>query len=117
CKDIGARITGSAEAKMAIIWGRQLLESYGFDNVYLQEIKVPHWERGNKESGWMVTQNGTISKLNILALGGSVGTEGLLEGEVILIENVTDLAKTDPEKIKGKIVFFNKPFDQSYIHT
>ena len=27
CKDIGARITGSAEAKMAIEWGKELLES------------------------------------------------------------------------------------------
>ena len=56
CKDIGHRITASAEAKMAIEWGRELLESYDFGNVYLQEIKVPHWERGNKEAGWMIAE-------------------------------------------------------------
>ena len=117
CKDIGARITGSAEAKMAIIWGHNLLESYGFDNVYLQKIKVPHWERGTKEAAWITNSKGEISKLNILALGGSIGTDGLLEGEVVLVQSVTDLAKMKPESIKGKIVFFNQPFDQSYIHT
>lgn len=117
CKDIGARITGSAEAKMAIKWGHDLLESYGFDNVYLQEIKVPHWERGTTEAGWIMNESGKLAKLNILALGGSVGTEGLLEGEVILIETIEDLEKVGKEKIKGKIVFFNEPFDQSQITT
>ena len=56
CKNIGARITGSAEAQMAIVWGKDLLSSYGFDNVYLQEIKVPHWERGTQEAGWIVDE-------------------------------------------------------------
>ncbi|MBI3133793.1 MAG: M28 family peptidase [Bacteroidetes bacterium] len=117
CKDIGARITGSAEAKMAIKWGHDLLESYGFDNVYLQEIKVPHWERGTTEAGWIMNESGKLSKLNILALGGSVGTEGLLEGEIVLVESVSDLEKVGKENIKGKIVFFNKPFDQTQINT
>jgi hypothetical protein len=117
CKDVGARITGSAEAKMAIKWGHDLLSTYGFDNVYLQEIKVPHWERGTTEAGWMLNENKEMSKLNMLALGGSIGTDGLLEGEVILVESVEDLEKVGKEKIKGKIVFFNKPFDQTQINT
>lgn len=117
CKNIGARITGSAQAKMAIVWGRELLESYMFDNVYLQEIKVPHWERGTTEAGWMVAADGAMAKMNILALGGSIGTDGLLEGEVIMLDSVPQIFTTDPAKIKGKIVFFNKPFDQTYITT
>ncbi|MBK7129926.1 MAG: M28 family peptidase [Crocinitomicaceae bacterium] len=117
CKDVGARVTGSAEAKMAIKWGFDLLSSYGFDNVYLQEIKVPHWERGNTEAGWILNEQGDFSKLNILALGGSVGTDGLMEGEVILVESVTDLENFTKDQIKGKIVFFNKPFDQTQIST
>lgn len=117
CKDIGARITGSAEAKMAIQWGHDLLESYGFDNVYLQEIKVPHWERGTTESGWIENESGHVAKLNILALGGSVGTDGLLEGEVVLVDSVGALLHLDKSKLKGKIIFFNEPFDQSQINT
>lgn len=117
CKDIGARITGSAEAKMAIKWGHDLLESYGFDNVYLQEIKVPHWERGTTESGWLIDSKNKIYKLNILALGGSVGTDGLLEGEIVLVDSVGALKNFTTEQIENKIVFFNKPFDQSEIVT
>jgi carboxypeptidase Q len=106
CKDVGARVTGSAEAKMAIKWGFDLLNTYGFDNVYLQEIKVPHWERGTAEAGWLMNESGKLHKLNMLALGGSVGTEGLLEGEIILVDSVPQLAKMDPAQLKGKIVFF-----------
>lgn len=115
CKDIGARITGSAEAKMAIEWGKELLESYEFDHVYLQEIKVPHWERGNTEAGWIINDKDEIFKLNILALGGSVGTSGLIEGEVIKVESIKELESLTPAAVNGKIIFFNRPFDQKMI--
>ena len=68
CKNIGNRITGSAEAEMAVYWGKQLLESYGFDKVFLQEINVPHWERGTKEAAWLVDEQGKFLKINILAI-------------------------------------------------
>jgi len=91
CKDIGARITGSAEAEMAIGWGKQVLDSYGFDKVYLQEIMVPHWERGTTEAAWIVNEKGEVIKLDVLALGGSVGTDGLMQGEVVEVEHLNDL--------------------------
>ena len=36
CKDIGARLTGSAGAEMAVYWGENKMKAYGFDKVYLQ---------------------------------------------------------------------------------
>jgi len=117
CKDIGARISGSAEAEMAVIWGKDLLESYGFDKVYLQEIKVPHWERGTTEAAWVINENNDILKLDILALGSSIATNGLIEGEVVEVENLKDLQSRSKTEIEGKIVFLNKPFDQSHIET
>ncbi len=117
CKDVGARVTGSAEADMAVVWGRELLESYKFSNVYLQEIKVPHWERGTAEAGWMINSAGKMHKFNILALGGSEGTNGLLEGDVLQVQSIEDLELLDDRLVNGKIVFFNRPFDQKYINT
>lgn len=117
CKDIGARITGSAEAKMAIVWGEKLLNSYGFDKVYLQDIEVPHWERGTKEAAWMINESGEMEKLHVIALGGSVSTNGLIEGEVIAVESIEELEALGEEKVKGKIVFFNRAFDQKLIQT
>lgn len=117
CKGIGARITGSAEAEMAVKWGEKLLNSYGFDRVFLQEIKVPHWERGTKEAGWLVNAKGDTYKLDVLALGGSVNTSGLMEGEVIEVYDVEALKKLSENEVSGKIVFLSKPFDQKLIST
>ncbi|MBD3638879.1 MAG: M20/M25/M40 family metallo-hydrolase [Crocinitomicaceae bacterium] len=117
CKDVGARITGSAEAKMAVKWGKKVLESYEFDKVYLQEIEVPHWERGTTESCWIENEQGDVAKMHVLALGGSVGTNGLMEGEVVMVNSIEEMNELGKEEIKGKIVFFNKAFDQKLLQT
>ncbi|MGB0934010.1 MAG: M20/M25/M40 family metallo-hydrolase [Lishizhenia sp.] len=117
CKDIGARLTGSAEAEMAVYWAKEKLESYGFDKVYLQPIEVPHWERGNKEVAWYKEKSGKLNKLNILALGGSVGTNGKMAGEIVYFNSLEALKEAKRKSVEGKIVFINKPFDQRLIRT
>ena len=117
CKDIGARITGSAEAQMAVEWSEAKMQNYGFDKVYLQEITVPHWERGTKEAGWVRSKDGSLTKLNLLALGGSIGTSGLLEGELITFPSLNALKDASEKEVKGKIVFINQPMDEQQIIT
>jgi hypothetical protein len=117
CKDIGARLSGSAEAQMAIEWSKLKMESYGFDKVYLQEIKVPHWERGTKESAWIREKNGKLTSLNLLALGGSIGTNGILEGEIVEFTHLDELKKAKRSDVEGKIVFLNQPMDEQQINT
>jgi len=117
CKDIGARITGSAEAEMAVFWGKQKMEEYGFDKVYLQEIEVPHWERGTKEVGWIKNKYNSLTKVNLLALGGSIGTEGLIEGELIEFATLDELKLAKRKDVEGKIVFINQPMDPNHIET
>lgn len=117
CKNIGARLSGSAEAEMAVQWGKKLLESYGFDRVYLQEIKVPHWERGTKEAAWVVDEQGHFMKLKVLALGGSVTTDGLLEADLLPVRSLDDLKTMKREEVEGKIVYLGQPFDQKYLST
>jgi hypothetical protein len=117
CKDVGARLTGSASAEMAIHWGVQQLEGYDFDTVYKQEIQVPHWERGTTEQGWFKTPEGNLNKVNLLALGGSIGTKGVLEGEVIMFKDRDALLKADRSVVEGKIVFIAQPMNQKMINT
>lgn len=117
CKDIGARLSGSAEAEMAVQWGKLRMENYGFDKVYLQEIKVPHWERGTKEVGWIRFENGELLKVNMLALGGSIGTDGVLSGEIVEFSSLDELKKSSEDSVKGKIVFLNQPMDEQQINT
>ncbi len=117
CKDVGARLSGSAAAEMAVYWSEAKMKSYGFDKVYLQEIKVPHWERGTKENAYFKDSKGTLRKVKVLALGGSIGTNGVLEAEIIEFNSLENLKKADPIKVKGKIVFLNQPMDAAQIAT
>lgn len=117
CKDVGARLSGSSEAQMAVEWSKAKLENYQFDKVYLQEIKVPHWERGTKESGWIKTKKNTLIKVNLLALGGSIGTNGILKGEIVEFQHLNDLKKAKRSTVEGKIVFLNQAMDEQQINT
>lgn len=118
CKDVGARLTGSAEAEMAVQWGLNKLLSYDFDEVMLQEVQVPHWERGTKESGWYSFDGeNKLHKVNMLALGGSIATDEVLRREIIMFETRKDLQDAKKEDVEGKIVFINQPMDQKMINT
>ncbi|TXI85022.1 MAG: peptidase M28 family protein [Crocinitomicaceae bacterium] len=116
CKDVGARLSGSSQAEMAVEWGKARLEAYGFDTVYLQEIKVPHWERGTKESAW-IKSNKELIPVKILALGGSVSTQGTRKAELVVFKNLDALRAANKSQVAGKIVFINQPMDEKMINT
>ncbi len=117
CKEIGARLSGSAEADMAVQWGERIMRQYNFDKVYLQEVMVPHWERGTTEAGWYETADGQLHKVNLLALGGSIGTNGLMKAELVMFDHLDELKNAKEEQVKGKIVFINQPMDEKQINT
>jgi carboxypeptidase Q len=117
CKNVGPRLSGSAQAQMAVEWSEQKMKSYGFDKVYLQEIQVPHWQRGTKESGWFKSLDQKLEKVALLALGGSIATNGLLRGKVVMFSSLEALKNADPKLVKDKIVFLNQPMDASMIQT
>lgn len=117
CKNIGQRISGSPSAQKAVEWGKKLMESYGFDHVFLQQIMVPHWVRGAKEQGEIIA-GGERIPVAIAALGMSVGTPaGGITAGVIEVQSLKQLDTLGTAAIKGKIVFFNRPFDQRFIQT
>ena len=115
-KDIGQRLSGSEGAAKAVLWSKEIMEGYGFDSVFLQEVMVPHWERGAYEECFYYEGNKKIN-LSILGAGGTVSTpfEGVTAegGEVKSLEEVDVLGR---EGVEGKIVFYNKAFNQRYIN-
>jgi carboxypeptidase Q len=117
CKNIGPRLSGSANAQKAVDWGKKLMESYGFDHVFLQEIMVPHWIRGEKEQAQIIDGNKHIP-VAICALGMSAATpkEGIT-ANIIEVHSLKELDTLGEAGIKGKIVFFNRPFDPRYVET
>ena len=116
CKEIGNRLSGSPGAAAAVEWTKQLMESYGFDTVYLQPVMVPHWERGGKDVVRVVNskKHGSV-ELTSLALGNTNGTgpNGLL-GQVIEVKSLAALQGMGTQ-VKGKIVFFNGPMDPTKV--
>lgn len=111
CKKIGPRLSGSQNAQKAVDWTKKIMEDYGFDRVYLQELMVPHWERGAKESAYILEGKSKIP-VRIAALGGSIATaEQGLTAPIIEVMNFQELRSLGESGVKGKIVFFNRPFD------
>lgn len=115
CKQIGPRLSGSANAARSVEWGKTKMELYGFDKVWLMPVMVPKWERGSDEEGF-VYSNEEVTRLHIAALGGSVGTNGILKAEVIEAKSIEHL-KTLGNLVKGKIVFLNEAMDPARINT
>ena len=117
CKDIGARLSGSAEAEMAVEWSKKLFDSYGFDKVYLQPVMVPYWKRGTTEAGWIRTSDKVLHKVNLLALGGSIATDGTMEADVVEFKHLDELKKATRKQVENKIVFLNQPMNEQDIVT
>jgi carboxypeptidase Q len=117
CKSIGPRLSGSANAQKAVEWGKKLMESYGFDKVFLQEVMVPHWVRGEKEQAKIIDGKKEIA-VPICALGMSVATpKNGITADIIEVQSLAELKTLGASAIKGKIVFFNRPFDPRFIET
>jgi hypothetical protein len=119
-KQVGSRLSGSAGMYKAEQWGVKTMKEAGAGNAWLQQCMVPHWERGGKDEAFVSTtdQKGKSKKrsLDVLALGNSVGTGKPLTKEVVEVKNFADLeAKKD--EVKGKVVFYNYPFNNTFIHT
>jgi Zn-dependent M28 family amino/carboxypeptidase len=115
---IGARVSGSPQAAAAVQWGKRTLESKGFANVHLETVMVPHWVRGKGERAMLISPNKARKvPLSILALGGSPATPtGGITAEVIEVHSL-DEVKELGEKVKGKIVFYNRPMNPTFPST
>jgi carboxypeptidase Q len=113
-KTVGARLSGSAGYYKAEAWGQQCLQDAGADKVWLQDCLVPHWVRGGKDTASWSGPAGS-GTLDILALGNSIGTGAKgLEAPVILIHSFDELEQRKDE-VKGKIVFYNYPFNAKFV--
>lgn len=115
---IGGRLSGSIQAQRAVNYTKQQLDSIGLDNVWLQPVMVPKWVRGTPEFAYFETSPGVTTNIPIVALGGSVPTPPTgVKSELIEVRAIEELAELGEEKIKGKIVFYNRPMDPTQINT
>jgi len=115
---VGARLSGSRQAELAVQWGKETMDQSGLENVRLQPVTVPHWERGEREEAMIVLP--AMLKpmsLRVLALGGSIATpEQGIEGDLIEVKSL-DEARALGDKARGKIIFYNRPMDLTRLNT
>ncbi|MDP3313149.1 MAG: M20/M25/M40 family metallo-hydrolase [Lutibacter sp.] len=113
---IGGRLSGSPQAQQAVEWGNKILYGLNLDKVWLQPVMVPHWVRGKKEVAYFTVGNDKFD-VAICALGGSIATPlNGITGEIIEVKSLKE-AEAKGSDLKGKIVFFNGAFDDTYIQT
>lgn len=109
--EIGPRLSGSEGADRAVDWAVHKLQSYGVDRVWKQPVEVPRWERGDVERAEVLGLGEPIV-LQIAALGRSAGTAGT-EAQVIEVQSLAEVRELG-DKVKGKIVFYNRPMPADY---
>lgn len=116
---VGHRLSGSEGAEKAVQWTRAMLDTLGLDSVWLQPVMVPRWVRGAAEQVRVVGAKKSDSfDLHALALGGSVGTPAQgLQAEVVEVKSWEQLEQLGERRLRGKIVFFNRPMDPTRIRT
>lgn len=117
CKHTKGRIAGSPVAEKAVDFTRQALIRAGADTVWMQKVPVPHWVRGKERCSVKSSVFGKRD-LAITALGMSVGTDNRgINSRVIEVHDFDELKSLGQKKVQGKIVFFNRPFDNKLISS
>jgi len=113
--NIGPRLSGSAQAAKSVDYVANELKAIGCE-VQLERVMVPHWVRG-EETAALIQFPGqaenTTQKIVLCALGASVATpaDGIT-AEVITVKNFDELKSLPRDKVAGRIVLFNYPFDK-----
>ena len=113
--NIGPRLTGSAQAAKAIEYVAAELKALGCE-VRLEKVMVPHWVRGEETAALVQfpgQAEGTTQKIVLCALGGSIATpaDGIT-AQVVVVKNFDELKSLGRDKVAGKIVLFDYPYDK-----
>jgi Zn-dependent M28 family amino/carboxypeptidase len=107
--EIGPRLAGSPNFDRAMEWAKAKFKALGYDRVYAEPVSFTTWER-HHESGAIVGAN--PQPLSLTALGGTVGTNGPIEAEVVEFASIDDLKAAPAGSLAGKIAFVNKRMER-----
>jgi hypothetical protein len=105
CDHHPARLAGTASLEGATHRVEGWLNADHQENVRLEPAMVPVWVRGQESLELLSPQSRPIE---MLGLGGSVGTPGL-EAPVVVIHSFEELSPA----VSGKIVLFNVPMKEA----
>jgi hypothetical protein len=107
--EIGPRMAGSPAFDRAMDWAEARFKSLGYDRVYREPVPFRTWER-RSESGEVVAPY--PQKLALTALGGTVGTHGPIEAEVVEFATYDALLAAPEGSLAGKIAFVSNRMER-----
>ena len=102
----GPRLSGTQNLEDSIDFMLGVLEEEGLDDVHGEAANVTHWVRGNEYAILHTLQDWDLA---ILGLGTSIGTDGDLTADAIVVKTFDELDSRSSE-VDGKIVVYNEDF-------
>jgi len=114
-ENIGPRLAGSPQAQAAAEYVAAELRKLGLE-VHLEPAQVTHWVRGEEKAELVEYPGqapGTTQRIVLTALSGSAATpaDGIT-ADVVVVHNFDELAALGRDRVAGKIVLYNVPFDE-----
>lgn len=100
--EVGPRLAGSEGDTRAVAWAVAKLKALGYDRVWTEPVTFPAWHRGNEHAEVL---GPNAQPLRIAALGGSVGTGGALEADVVAFPDLAALSAAPEGSLAGKIAY------------
>ena len=114
-ENIGPRMGASPQAEHAVAYVADKLRKLGLE-VHLEEVQLPRWVRGIETAElvqYLGQASGTTQRIVVTTLSGSSATAGSgITAEVVVAGSFAELNALGREKVVGKIVLFNVPFDK-----
>jgi len=114
-ENIGPRPAGSPQAQAAAEYVAAEMRKLGLE-VRLEPAQVSHWVRGEERAELVEYSGqvpGTTQRIVLTAIGDSPATppEGTA-AEVVVVHSFDELAALGHDKVAGKMVLFNVPYDE-----
>ena len=114
-ENIGPRPSGSPQAQAAAEYVAAEMRKLGLD-VHLEPAVVSHWLRG-EEKAELVEFPGqapqTTQKIILTTISGSTATPAAgITAEVVVVHSFDELTALGRDRVAGKIVLFNVPYDE-----
>jgi len=118
CKNTAGRICGTPEAAAAVEYTFQVMKGMGLDSVWLQEVPVKSWRRGEPERAMIVSARTGNHPLAVSALGWTPATgEAGMSAPVVEVRSMEELNQLKDSEVQGAVVFFNQPMDPASFNT
>ena len=107
--EIGARPAGSPADEKAVAWAVAKFRSLGYDKVFTEPVTFPAWRRISESAAVTAPVS---QRLAVTALGGSIGTNGELQAELVRLNDLRALQEAAPEQLRGKVVLLTRRMER-----